>query len=40
MNDSNRIQLKLDKNIKELHIDIYPYKMASFDKNSITIIED
>ena len=40
MNDSNRIWLKLDKTIKDLHIAIYPYKMASFNKNSITIIED
>lgn len=40
MNDSNRIWLKLDKTIKDLYIAIYPYKMASFSKNSITIIED
>lgn len=40
MNDSNRICLKLDKTMKDYQIAIYPYKMASFDKNFITIIED
>jgi hypothetical protein len=40
MNDNNRIWLKLDKTLRDYNIARYPYRMASFDKNSIIIIED
>lgn len=37
MKDENRIWLKLDKDTNELGISGYPYSIASFNKNLITI---
>ncbi len=40
MNDSDRIWIKLNKSLNVYNICVYPYEIASFNKNSIVIIED